>query len=538
MTQLLKTSLLGTLATFFLSGVATAVLSASASAQDSTNRNQDVVEMEKLEVSADRYKWLYTRMGDFEILTTLDDTKTTRDIIHEALQIINVFKANSPLFNINHELPVRIVLVKDYGTGNLITTVDENEKAGVETGENSPAKEPLIGRTTVAPMKSGKADPDKQMPCLIKNTDEQAQIIMSVPKAYRGMFSHEFAVSSLVDAYFKLCFSNFNKKYYNLFYTFSLNKILSIDFSERFMFRSADNSGEYLGPGTTWTWYSYVPYGVRIQRHDYKIERLILQTASKYAATHDDKSGDGSLPNANVMAAPALSLRDVLEHPDMFRAIRASDKFTLQAVEDWTTYKREISDFSIYCVFSPDAQIRAGYVKLLNALDKSPLNEDLFTKCFGRDYADFHNEMYAFYRNLGKDKYTGEANAWGVPSFTVPTPNHKIGPFPKFRNATRSERTRIFGEWFLACDEPDLARKTYDKAQKQDLSVDKDPEFLASLGLYEANAGDKTKALALLEKAAALGTTRPAVFRMLANLRQGTPLPPAATALDDAPDSE
>ena len=495
----LKASLLGVLATFLLSAVTPA--------QDPTNRNQDVVEMGKLEVFANRYKWRYARTDDFEILSALDDDKLAGDIVQKALQIISVFKAHSPLFHINNELPTKIILIKDYNVSRFITAIDE--KAGAKIEADSRIKSSLIAQPEIQGLKSGSYSPNQTISILVKSNAEQAQVIMYVPEAYKGNSSNYFAVSRLVDTYFRLCLGSQNAKLSNLIYTFLSAKILALDSSER-SFTPRYASTEIRTPTTVW--YSLARSGVLIRRYDYKSERGIFQNA----AFDYDKSKNDAL--SNFMAAPALALRDVLEYPDMFR-ISYNQPNSMQVVENYITYKREISDFSIYCVFSPDEQIRAGYVKLLNAVRKEPLSEDLFIRCFGRDYEDFYDGMYAFYRSLGRDNYTGKANAWGAPQFTIPFPKDKPPSRLDFRDATRGARSRVFGEWFMACKAPELAREIYAKAQEPDSSANTDPEFLASLGLYEAHTGDKIKALPLLEKAAALGTTRPAAYLMLTRLR-------------------
>jgi hypothetical protein len=501
----LKTLPPGVLAALFLLNIAV-VPPFSASAQDSANRNQDVVEMEKLEVFANRYTWRYMGTDDFEILSALDNDKMAGDIVRQALQIINVFGARSPLFHINREIPTKIILIKDYNVSKFITTIDE--RAGARIKENSLIKKRTISRPEMQGLKPGAySAPNTTITTLAKNNDEQAQILVYVPGAYKGRSNNYYAVSALVDAFFRLCFHG--GKFSTLAYTFSRNKILSLDSSERLVVPS-NNGNEILSAKTVW--YSTDRRGVVIHRYDYKRERDIFQGA----ACDYDKSKNDIL--SKFMSAPSLSLRDVLEYPGMFR-ISYDEPNTMRVVENYITYKRQISDFSLYCVFSPDEQIRSGYVKLLNAVRKEPLDESLFVKCYGKDYADFYDGMYAFYRGLGMDDYTGKANAWGAPQFTIPFPKDKPRPAPGFRDATRGERARILGEWFLACNAPELAGEIYAKALEPGSPAGMEPEFAASLGLYEARAGDKTKALPLLEKAAALGTTRPAAYRKLAYFR-------------------
>jgi hypothetical protein len=499
-----KISLSGAWTALFLSSLA-AVPLAPASARASTDR-EDIVEMEKLEVIAKRYEWRYAQIEDFEILSALDNDKRASEIIQRALQIIGVFKANSPLFQIQCELPTRIILIKNQSMQRFIAAIDE--KTGARIEQDSRMQSRPIKRPEIQGTKSRAYSPKTSITYLTRANDEQAQIVMYIPEAYRGRENYYYAASKLATACLQLCLKSRHIKNSNLTYTFTGAKILSLDSTERGMVRRDD--GDVLFPDTVW--YAADRAGVSIRRFDYKRERIIFQ----HAASDFDKSQIEAL--SKFMAAPKFILRDVLEYPEMFRtAYDATD--TMRTVENYITYKRQISDFSIYCVFSPDGRVREGYVKLLNALRKQSLNESLFKECFGVNYAEFHSGMYAFYRNLGKDNHTGEENHWGAPRFTVPMPKDKPPPRPEFRAAGRGERARMFSEWFQACKAPHLAREMLAKAEEQHPPALADPEFAASYGLHEARHGDKAKALALLEKASGLKTTRPGAYRVLAGLR-------------------
>ena len=490
---------------------------APAPAQDSANPNQDAIRMEQFEERFEKAmnKPRYARLGDFEILSCLGDDKMAGDIVQKALQIISVFEARSPLFHINHELPTTIILMKHPRFG------------------GGPATHPLAVMNRMDGLQAGSSAQDlfaskEDVSSQRENSGEQSHIGVTVIDDYDGSSDNYYAVRALVDAYFNLCFLSRGIKWSNLSYTFASAKILSLDTSERR--KSGYQGAELVNPALGW--YSLGRSGVLIRRFDYKRERDLFQSL---ASDYDKTNGD-ILPR--FMAAPALALRDVLERPDMFRIsyddprakILNIPRSTMRQLEDCMTYKRQISDFALYCVFSPDEQIRSGYVKLLNATKKEPLNEELFIKCFGKNYADFSEGMSAFYRGQGNDNYTGKANAWGAPQFTIPFPGGKPPPLrPEFRDATRGECARMITEEGLADDwllhPPDKAmllagcEMRYAWARKPGSQADTDPEFLASLGLYKAHTGDKAGALPLLEKAAALGTTRPAAYRELARLR-------------------
>ena len=490
---------------------------APAPAQDSANPNQDAMRMEQFEERFEKAmnKPHYARIGDFEILSCLGDDKMAGDIVQKALQIISVFEARSPLFHINHELPTTIILMKHPRFG------------------GGPATHPLTVMNRMNGLQAGSSAQDlfaskEDVSSQRENSGEQSHIGVTVIDDYDGNSDNYYAVRALVDAYFDLCFLSRGIKWSNLSYTFASAKILSLDISERR--KSGYQGAELINPALGW--YSLGRSGVLIRRFDNKRERDLFQSL---ASDYDKSNGD--IPS-KFMAAPALALRDVLERPDMFRIsyndprakILNIPRSTMRQLEDCMTYKRQISDFALYCVFSPDEQIRSGYVTLLNATKKEPLSEELFIKCFGKNYADFSEGMSAFYRDLGKDNDTGKASAWGAPQFTISFPDGKPPPLrPEFRDATRGECARMITEEGMADDwlqhPPDKAMQLagcemrYAWARKSGTQADTDPEFLASLGLYKAHTGDKAGALPLLEKAAALGTTRPAAYRELARLR-------------------
>ena len=463
---------------------------------------EEIVEMERMEINADRYRWSYARVGDFEILSGLDNDRMAADIVHNALQIIDVFSANSPLFRMRSELPTKIILIKDPSIERFITAVDA--RAGAEIKQNARIHDRSLKRPDIQGMGEGSYSPDRSIKCLTRLDDEQAQIVMYIPAKYKWRTNDYYSSGLLANAYFRLCRISNNISFSNLNYTFSNAKILSIDSSERDVIKRDES--ELLSSDTTW--YALTKEGVLIRRFDYKRERIIYQSLSK----------SGGRVFFKFMDAPRLDLGDVLEYPDMFR-IKYGGANTAPDIDNYITYKRQISDFSIYCVFSPDEQVREGYYKLLKAVEKRPLDEVLFKQCMGGSYATFHDKIYAHFRKLGKDGHTGAANNWGAARFTAPFPADKPPPGPVFRDAERSERARMFAEWYWSCNAPHLAGETFAKAERQVPAVLWNPEFVAARGLFEARTGNKTKALELLNKAAVLKTTRPAALRALAQLR-------------------
>ncbi|MDR1012067.1 MAG: hypothetical protein LBM04_13250 [Opitutaceae bacterium] len=464
----------------------------------------DIVEMEAFEVSANRYSWRFARMGEFEILCSLDNDKMAAAIIQNALRIIETLKARSALFDMKLEMPARIILIQDMNLEKFIKSIDEKSGQKIEERAQMPSQK--IARPEVQGEKKLSYSPKSHVSSLTRLNSERAQIILHVPKAYKGRANHYYPTSILVDAYLRLCLNGKNIRQENLVYFFANSKIMTLDARERGVMRRDETQIITDDNG----WFLAQKDGVLIRRYDYKRERVVFQGAS----TDFDRTKASALSQF-MMGGPRLGLRDVLEFPEMFRTTYDGSD-TMQTVENYLTYKRQIADFSLYCIFSPDAAVRDGYVKLSNALKKQPLDEALFKKCFNTDYEDFHDKMYSHWRLLGPDNHTGKANLWGVASFTVPAPAVKVG----FRDAGRVERARMFADWFLACGTPHLAGEMLAGAARRDARAFDDAEFLAARGLFEARHGDKKAAPALLEKAFALGTARPDALRELARVRR------------------
>lgn len=508
--NILSAGLMVSLSSLFL-----ASLSVRAQTFEAAN---DIVEMEKFEVSASVYRWQLARVESFEILSNLKYESMASDIVQDALLIISALKKRSPLFRIECELPTKIILLNDHAIQRLVTTV--NEREGMELRSRSRMQDQLLNDPQIQGATGTMYSPRQQISTVNKINHEQAQIVMYIPESYRGYASNYYAASMLVDAYIRLCLFEKNITPDNLTYMFSQPKMLALDSTERGMMRGYDT--ELLDADTVW--FAKSRSRVEIRRYNFEREKIIferLHPAHYKESMPAPPSPDAPAsdlrraPKSKLMPGPRLSLGDVLELPEKFRIDYAANN-SGPMVEDYITYKRQISDFSIYCAFGPNERVRAGYLKLLGALKKQRLDETLFEKCIGMKYADFHDEMYAYYRDEGTDNYTGDANAWGISSITIPATKP---PRPVFFTADRVDRARIFSEWFMACNAPHLAREYLLKAEAQFRYARKDPGFVAAQGIYEARAGDKAKARDLLERAITLKTTRPEAYRMLALLR-------------------
>jgi len=145
-----------------------------------------------------------------------------------------------------------------------------------------------------------------------------------------------------------------------------------------------------------------------------------------------------------------------------------------------------------------------------------PATETLFQACLGLDYAAATRSLIAYAaRPRGLRWVLSEA-------LTLP-------PAEPLEDATPRQIARLKGEWerlearYVRKNLPDLeahyvslARRTFRRAYDRD---DRDPRLLASLGLLELDAGNKTEAAPLLAGAVQAGVVRPRAYFELARLR-------------------
>ncbi len=145
-----------------------------------------------------------------------------------------------------------------------------------------------------------------------------------------------------------------------------------------------------------------------------------------------------------------------------------------------------------------------------------PVTEARFQECFGFDFSEATHRLTAYSLNH-------PGLRWTLPAALARPPADPI------EDATPRQIARLKGEWerlearYVRKNQPDLekhyvtlARRTlrrpYDRG-------DRDPRLLASLGLLELDAGNKTEATKLLEEAVQTGAVRPRAYYELARLR-------------------
>ena len=142
--------------------------------------------------------------------------------------------------------------------------------------------------------------------------------------------------------------------------------------------------------------------------------------------------------------------------------------------------------------------------------------ETLFQECLGLDYAAATRSLIAY-----------SANHRGI-RWELPEALSRPPPDPLL-DATPLQIARLKGEWerlearYVRKNQPDLedhyvslARRTLRRAYDRG---DRDPRLVASLGLLELDAGNKTEAITLLEEAVQREAVRPRAYYELARLR-------------------
>lgn len=482
-----------------------AALVAASSVSAQSNPAEDVVvQLEEFKVVAevlDKRTWYLVRTADFEALSSLEDESRTLRILSDFQSVVSGLKSKCSLFNLGGELPTKIILIQDRDTKRLMDAVDK--KYGEHAIRLLRPEKGRISRPKIQGLDERSSyNPQAQMSVLRKLTKEQVLLLVHIPEERLRYPDNHILVSSLLNTYLRICLTKYRSEYnHNLLYAFAWTKMLSLDSSERGYFR-----GDFGYWGRKVSWWDLDPRepdAVQIRRHDFEREKEIFKAETKQE------------PPKEFLNAPDIDLREVIENPASFR-IRFDGSSSPAAVERAIKYKREITDFSFYCAFGPEQNNRTGYLALLRYTRKQAVSEDVFIQCFGKDYAQFQEEMYGYFRSLSKGR---NPSPWGAARFTIPVPR---GESPALdmgsRKASESARARMMAEWFLACKATDLAGRILKSAREhQDFFHDR--EAVATLGLYEAEHGERNMGISTLELAASGKVRRPEVYRELSRLR-------------------
>ena len=200
-----------------------------------------------------------------------------------------------------------------------------------------------------------------------------------------------------------------------------------------------------------------------------------------------------------------LALAELLVRP------APTDKATLKT---WTAHTEL---FARWCLFSARKSNRDALWEYLERGVLEPPSEALFESCFGLSFAEAEKQIDKYYRNRATKR------------FVHSVPRNKNPPEAQIEPASRTDVARVLSEWerletqHVEENFPDLYETYLDRARqtivKARHTARVSAELEATAGLLEFAAGNYTEAETILETAIAEGTTRPLVYRTLAQLR-------------------
>lgn len=480
-------------------------LAAVAKQDAQPQKNEAIVEMEKLEIFAAKYKWHYAKTERFEILSDLETPKLAVGIIRQFEQLIDLFEKNCRLFRPNLELPVKIIFVRNKGIERFLVSTN---KVSIEFNWQDDADRPL-------PMSSAQRITGEQMVLVQLITDNY----LNAKLGYTTMVK-ENAFELLV-AYLRGCLRSHKIVFGDhLTHAYTERGFLGIDSRSRLHVRLFDRDSSNRGKIST-RWLTINADDISLRRYDHQGDLISFHVnARDYPAMKPEfeKQRD-KIDDRFMKSGPNIDFGQVVEKKKTYAEVYRRPQYaTMQAWERWLTMRRMLCDFEYYCVFGPNPATREPYARLVEHSNKAPFTESVFKEYFGMGYDQFYKEMYDYYRKLGKDRQ------WGPPEIVVSRFRERDLPKPvSFVPARRTISARVIGEWFsLFLDTKQLAVESLRKAYKEDPETHYDPEFLARLGLSEAQAGDKAMAITLLERATMLKVARPQAYISLAKLRLET----------------
>lgn len=225
-----------------------------------------------------------------------------------------------------------------------------------------------------------------------------------------------------------------------------------------------------------------------------------------------DAFSDGTGLSPNDRSRSALnSIEDIYQsHIDNIEPalVEFNTKYSILA--------RQRFDFLYYCLIVRPERYRDALARLVFAGIYKNTDDALFEDCFGIGFPVLNKEIQDYYK---KNARTG---GWGPANIKFPGGAYNSIPGKViYRQATRAERARFIGEIYasnrnVSRQEP---LRIYTKAISEEPGVLKDPDFLASYGLYEEQYGDKEKAITYLEGAAKDNVAHATVYQALSRLR-------------------
>lgn len=187
-----------------------------------------------------------------------------------------------------------------------------------------------------------------------------------------------------------------------------------------------------------------------------------------------------------------------------FFAVKADDPAALNPVG--SIWADQAHAFVHLCIYGEKGRFQKAFMTLVARIQNEPLNEKLFTECFGMSYEKFGG----FLR-----RYT--AQGWSqmvrfdLQKGKLPEPDPVT-----LRDATPAEIARIRAEALMIARDPETAFLAIIDPYR---SGERDPAYLASLGIIEARRGHGDRAMLLLDAATRSKVARPPAYTELARLR-------------------
>lgn len=498
--------------------------------------DDDIITLDTLTVSSPRHQWSYARSAHFEILSAIDDTRFVSRVMQRAEQIISTFEKNNALFRMQRELPAKIIFISDQGIDRYLMIA---RKESLQHMRGKPLSDVDERRARFGHFRQSSARGF--------HNDEQVVFLEFMSQKYLNgsvlPFAERVCISALDLAlpYLLKCIEIQTASGSALWLAAALNSLRGHTRDDN-TGRLTHASGKYetLRTVDRWRlphnfdspiynfhrhyfyrppWFSIDDFEMSLGRYCFLCDFDLLSKASDFPRETDKNAGARDRKMwRNYTLAPNASLGAFLEaKPEAKKRAQR----TVAEINASLIMQREARDFVYYCTFVADKKTRAAFARFVTSTGKRQPNESVFKEHFGMDYDAFRTRIYAFYKQLGKKDPDYKKNPWGPPEIVVAKFSAKdIPPAPEFRESRRSETTRIISDWFTLCGASDMARQTLLKTNDDSAEARGDPEFMAALGLNEAEHNRKFAAIALLERAmASKKVVRPEAWRTLARLR-------------------
>jgi len=463
----------------------------TASSQKDIPPSDNIVDMDKLVVSAARYHWRYAKSKHFEILSSYADDDFVTRVVQIAELAIKPYEKNLSIYRSNRELPTKLIFIDNNGIGRFFTAI------GVTGDHVNPDKKDLHGRY------------DKVWTYNMSNP-EQLVIICTITSQFMDENRWQYGAANertleqkaksyateILFGYQSNCLDEKNK-----ISGFTIRYLLCLltDILTGSRPYTITNIQPYINRDT-----------ITLTRFNGRDDMNSITSLAKDDYENKLSKYGKRWANTLPLDEPLFNLRDIVESSAAPQ--QPAKGCSVEDVQKYISFQRQMLGFSCYCAFGPNPETRDALVNLIKCKNKRlPITEEVFKRYFGKSYEEFSNEMDDFYEaSFQEGKYT-----WGNPQIVIDHFDPQAIPKVTWADATRGQSARIISDWFFLHDYPDIARKTLDLAKTDAPYVLNDPEFCAALGLSEMQYGDKATALSLLEKAAGAKVARPEVYRLL-----------------------